>query len=45
MQKAEKVLLAKECAKALRQKDLLILEELEGDGYGWSVVSTRENGA
>lgn len=42
MQKAEK---AGDCAKALRKEVLFILEELEKDWCGWTVVRKRENGA
>lgn len=46
MQKAERALLGRrDCAKALRLEDLFILEELEEDRCGWSVVSKREKGA
>lgn len=42
MQTAEK---ARETAKALRKEGLFILEELEKDRCGWTVVRKREDGA
>ena len=44
MQKAEKVLLAAETAraKALRQEGPLVLEKLEEDQCGWTVVSKQK---